>query len=204
MCTEGGDVRARAVVIATGVTYRRLGVGAVDEFVGNGVFYGAAMTASRGMEGADVIVVGGGNSAGQAAVHLARFARSVTIMVRRPDLTQTMSHYLIDEIEYNRRISVQGCARIVDGGGTDRLDWVDIEDVNTGEVPVARSGDCSSCSAPSRTASGCRRRSRSTTRASSRPVATCPRKRGPTTCRRRISPPRCPVSSPPATSARAR
>ena len=83
-------------------------IGSVDDYVGNGVHYGAAMTASREMEGADVIVVGGGNSAGQAAVHLARFARSVTIMVRRPDLTATMSHYLINEIDYNQRISVAG------------------------------------------------------------------------------------------------
>jgi thioredoxin reductase (NADPH) len=134
VCTEGGDVRARAVVIATGVNYRRLGAGAVDDYVGNGVYYGAAMTASREMDGADVIVVGGGNSAGQAAVHLSRFARSVTIMVRRPDLTETMSHYLINEIEYNRRISVAGCSQVVDGGGDATLEWVDVLDVNTNEV----------------------------------------------------------------------
>jgi thioredoxin reductase (NADPH) len=133
VCTEGGDVRARAVVIATGVTYRRLGVPSLEEFSGRGVFYGAAMTASRGMEDADVIVVGGGNSAGQAAVHLARFARSVTIVVRRPDLAATMSHYLISEIDYNPRIEVLGCTRVVDGGGDDALGWVELEHVDTGE-----------------------------------------------------------------------
>jgi thioredoxin reductase (NADPH) len=130
--TEGGDVHARAVVISTGVTYRRIGIESLDTLVGYGVHYGAAMTASREMEGADVIVVGGGNSAGQAAVHLARFARSVTIMVRRPDLSATMSHYLVNEIGYNPRIEVLGSARVVDGGGDGRLEWVDVEDVASG------------------------------------------------------------------------
>jgi thioredoxin reductase (NADPH) len=130
--TEGGDVRARAVVISTGVTYRRIGIESIDALVGYGVNYGAAMAASREMEGADVVVVGGGNSAGQAAVHLARFARSVTVMVRRPDLSTTMSHYLVKEIAFNPRIEVLGNARVVDGGGDGRLEWVDVEDVVTG------------------------------------------------------------------------
>ena len=125
------------------------------------------MTASREMEGADVIVVGGGNSAGQAAVHLARFARSVTIMVRRPDLSATMSHYLVSEIGYNPRIEVLGSARVVDGGGDGRLEWVDVEDVTSGETgTAARSAACSSCSAPTRSASGCPTRSPVTSAAS--------------------------------------
>ena len=132
--TEGGEVRARAVVIATGVTYRRIGIESIDTRIGYGVHYGAAMAASREMEGGDVLVVGGGNSAGQAAVHLSRFARSVTIMVRRPELAATMSHYLVNEIGFNPRIDVLGNARIVDGGGEERLEWVDVEDVTTGEV----------------------------------------------------------------------
>jgi thioredoxin reductase (NADPH) len=132
--TEGGEVRARAVVIATGVTYRRVGIESIDTRIGYGVHYGAAMAASREMEGGDVLVVGGGNSAGQAAVHLSRFARSVTIMVRRPELSATMSHYLVNEIDFNPRIDVLGNARIVDGGGGERLEWVDVEDVTTGEV----------------------------------------------------------------------
>jgi len=132
VCTEGGDVRARAVVIASGVTYRRLGVEAIDQLVGSGVNYGAAMTAAREMEGLDVYVVGGGNSAGQAAIHLSRFARSVTILVRRPDLTATMSAYLIGEIEFNPRITVEGCRRVVDGGGDGRLEWIEVEDTTSG------------------------------------------------------------------------
>jgi thioredoxin reductase (NADPH) len=114
VCTDGGDVRARAVVIATGVTY------------------GAAMTAAREMEGLDVFVVGGGNSAGQAAIHLARFARSVTILVRRADLSATMSSYLIGEIAFNPRITVEGFRCVVDGGGAGRLEWIEVEDTETG------------------------------------------------------------------------
>jgi thioredoxin reductase (NADPH) len=83
-------------------------VPAVDEPVGNGVFYGSAVTAAREMEGYDAVVVGGGNSAGQAALHLARFARSVTILVRRPHLAETMSRYLVDEISYNPVVTGQG------------------------------------------------------------------------------------------------
>ncbi|MBZ5739658.1 FAD-dependent oxidoreductase [Nocardioides mangrovi] len=132
LCTDSGEVRARSVVISSGIAYRKLRVDPIEELVGNGVYYGAAMTAAREMEGQDVYVVGGGNSAGQAAVHLARFARSVTILVRRPDLAETMSSYLIGEIEYNSRIHVRTCCRVVDGGGDGRLEWLTLEDVDDG------------------------------------------------------------------------
>ena len=133
VCTEGGDVRARAVVIASGVDYRRLGVAPLEDLVGSGVHYGAAMTAAREMEDADVVVVGGGNSAGQAAVHLARFARSVTLAVRRESLAATMSSYLVGELRWNPRVTVQHCVEVVDGGGDQRLEWLTLRDVNTGE-----------------------------------------------------------------------
>ena len=126
-------MRARAVVIASGVTYRKLGVESVDALVGSGVNYGAAMTAAREMEGYDVFVVGGGNSAGQAAIHLARFARSVTILVRRPDLSR--DHVGVPD----RRDRVQpadhrrGLPQVVDGGGDGRLEWIEVEDTSTGE-----------------------------------------------------------------------
>ncbi len=138
--TDGGSIAARAVVIANGVSYRKLRVPAIDDLVGLGVFYGAAMTAAREMEGADVFVVGGGNSAGQAAVHLARFARSVTIVVRRPSLAETMSAYLVNEIGYHRRISVRTGAEVVDGGGDGRLSWIALRDCDDGEVERRQAG----------------------------------------------------------------
>ncbi len=133
ICTDGGEVRARAVVIATGVAYRKLGVEPLEDLVGTGVHYGAALTASREMEGRDVVVVGGGNSAGQAAVHLARFARSVRIVVRRPSLAETMSSYLINEINLTPRIEVLTCTSVVDGGDDPALEWLTLEDSSTGE-----------------------------------------------------------------------
>jgi thioredoxin reductase (NADPH) len=132
--TDGGEVRARAVVVAAGVKYRRLGARGIEALVGLGVHYGSAMTAARELEGSDVMVVGGGNSAGQAAIHLARFARSVTILVRRETLAETMSRYLVSEIEHNPRIRVQGCAEVVEGGPDEdgRLGWVVVRDTTDG------------------------------------------------------------------------
>ena len=103
---DGSQALSRTVVIATGVTYRRLVVPGLDELLGAGVFYGAAVTEAAALEGQRAFVVGGANSAGQAAVHLARFASHVTLLVRGPSLSASMSTYLIHEIERATNISV--------------------------------------------------------------------------------------------------
>lgn len=132
--TGGGTLRARAVVIASGVSYRRLGVPSIEERVGLGVHYGAAVSAAHECAGQDVYVVGGGNSAGQAAVHLARYARSVTVLVRRRGIEETMSDYLVRELRHTANVAVRPCAEVVDGGGEERLRWLAVRDLETGEV----------------------------------------------------------------------
>lgn len=136
----GGCVRASTVVLACGVAWRRLGVTELEVMRGVGVFYGAAGGETKAVEGTDVFVVGGGNSAGQAAVHLARYARSVTILVRGASLAASMSDYLIQEIEAHPRISVRRRTEVVGGGGRGRLEFVMLRDLETGgvvEVPAA-------------------------------------------------------------------
>nr|WP_245616986.1 FAD-dependent oxidoreductase [Knoellia subterranea] len=125
-------VRGRAILIATGVDYRRLDVEPLEALVGRGVNYGAAASTSREVKHKDVFVVGGGNSAGQAAVHLSRFARHVTIVVRRDGLAETMSNYLIREIEGNPRISVRPHTIVTDGGGEGHLEWLSLRDTEAG------------------------------------------------------------------------
>ena len=125
-------VRGRCVLIATGVDYRRLGVEALEDLIGRGVNYGAAASTSREVRHKNVYVVGGGNSAGQAAVHLSRFAQHVTILVRREGLASTMSSYLIREIEGNPRITVRPRTIVTDGGGEGHLEWLSLRDVDSG------------------------------------------------------------------------
>ena len=129
----GAQLCARTVVLSSGVTYRRLGVPAVEDLVGAGVYYGAATSMAREMQDRDVYVVGGGNSAGQAAVHLAKFAGGVTILVRRDGLAETMSDYLVREIEATPTIQVRTRTVVVGGGGDGWLRWLLLEDLDTGE-----------------------------------------------------------------------
>ncbi|WP_395243987.1 FAD-dependent oxidoreductase [Agromyces sp. MMS24-K17] len=98
LAVDDAHVDARSVVLATGVDYRRLAVPALDAFVGVSVFYGASSVEAQAQSGRDVLVVGGGNSAGQAALHLARFARSVSLVVRGAHLADSMSQYLVAEL----------------------------------------------------------------------------------------------------------
>ena len=137
---DGTEVEARAVVLASGVTWRRLGVPALEAHVGRGVFYGAAGSEARALAGQDVLVVGAGNSAGQAALHLARHARSVTMVVRGAGLGVTMSDYLVTVIAETPNIEVLVGTEVVDGTGAGGLASVTLLDRATGgrrEVPAA-------------------------------------------------------------------
>jgi thioredoxin reductase (NADPH) len=131
---DGTEVRARAVVIATGVSYRRLGIPSLDALTGAGVFYGAATTEAPAMRDEEVFVVGGANSAAQAAVHLARYAAQVTLLVRGPSLTASMSEYLIKEIAGTPNIAVRPNTVVVGGGGGPVLENLVLQDRVSGAI----------------------------------------------------------------------
>ena len=120
---SGGDeVEARSVVLAMGVSYIRLDVPALTAFEGTGVFYGSSPSEARQFTGGDVFVVGGANSAGQAAIHLARYASSVTLVCRGASLGARMSRYLLDEIASKDNIHIRSLTRVVDAAGDERLE----------------------------------------------------------------------------------
>ena len=121
--SDAGDVRARAVILATGARYRRLDVPALEALSGAGVFYGGTTTEAPGLTGSEVYVLGGANSAGQGALHLADYAARVTLVVRGPSLEAAMSHYLVRQIGATPNIAVRVGTEIVGGGG-DR-GWLD-------------------------------------------------------------------------------
>jgi thioredoxin reductase (NADPH) len=131
--TDGHQVAARAVILATGIAWRSLGVPHIEELVGSGVFYGAAGSETQAMKGRDVFVVGAGNSAGQAALHLARHARAVTMLVRRDSLAHSMSDYLIKEIEATAAITVRLNTEVTDAHGDGHLDGLTLCDRRRGQ-----------------------------------------------------------------------
>lgn len=126
------EVNTRAIILATGVEYRRLDTKGVDTFTGAGIYYGAALTEAASCRNKKVYIIGGGNSAGQAAMYLSKFAQQVFILIRRPDLRSTMSAYLIDQIAGMSNISVLPCTEVKEALGTDHLDRLVLEDLNTG------------------------------------------------------------------------
>jgi thioredoxin reductase (NADPH) len=125
-------ISARAVILATGATYRRLGVPALEALNGAGVFYGGPASEAPGMTGKDAYVVGGANSAGQAALHLARYARRVTLVVRAQSL-EGMSHYLVQELRATPNVAVRLGTAVVGGGGDGRLEHLVLREGGAGE-----------------------------------------------------------------------
>ena len=131
---DGGDrVETRSIVIATGVAWRELEVVGADSLVGRGIYYGAARTEALNTRGRDIFLIGGGNSAGQAAMFFANYARSVTILVRGPSLVATMSHYLIAQLESKTNVKIEVLSQVVGVEGSDHLEAIVIEDRRSGE-----------------------------------------------------------------------
>jgi thioredoxin reductase (NADPH) len=130
---DGPEIVSRAVVITTGVDYRKLEIKGVDKFTGAGIYYGAAMTEAAACKGKDIFIIGGGNSAGQAAMYLSKFARMVSIVIRRDDLSPTMSAYLINQIAQTANIEVVPNTEICEAEGIECLEHLTLINLKTQE-----------------------------------------------------------------------
>ncbi|HEY1442750.1 MAG TPA: FAD-dependent oxidoreductase [Mycobacterium sp.] len=137
---DGGSIDAHAVIVATGVAYRQLEADGCDELTGCGIYYGAATSIASECKDEEVYVIGGANSAGQAAMHLSREANSVTILVRAPSLEASMSYYLIQQIEQNPRITVRTCTEVHRATGEGHLEKLTLIDNRTGDTEEVSCG----------------------------------------------------------------
>lgn len=132
---DGTDVvRARSLILATGVAWRRLAIDGFDRLIGKGVYYGAARSEASSTHGQDVYLIGAGNSAGQAAMHFSGHARSVTLLVRGPSLADSMSHYLIEQLRAKSNVKVQLRSEVQAVHGETHLTAIDILDKTGNEV----------------------------------------------------------------------
>ncbi|MUG99125.1 response regulator [Scytonema sp. UIC 10036] len=131
---DGSELSSHIVIIATGVSYRKLNVPGSNKLTGAGIYYGAAMTEAINYKGEDVFILGAGNSAGQAAMHLSKYARSVTLLIRGDTLKKSMSKYLIDRIEEMNNIAVKVLTEVTEVFGKDKLEAITIVNSATGEV----------------------------------------------------------------------
>ena len=133
---DGGTIDAHTVILATGVSYRQLGAPGLDEMTGRGVYYGSTLTEAAACTGQDIYIVGGANSAGQAAVYLAKHAKSVTILVRGATLERSMSYYLIQQLREIGNISVRTCTEVIAAEGSDHLERLTLRDTSTGATEI--------------------------------------------------------------------
>ena len=138
--SDGAEINARAVILANGVTYQRLGIPTLENLIHAGVYYGASRSEMAAFAGEHVFVVGGANSAGQAALHLARSARQVSIVVRGPNLAASMSQYLLEEIAAASNIDVRLNTNVIDGGGEQQLEFTTLRDSATGATSTEQAG----------------------------------------------------------------
>ena len=200
----GGVLSANCVLIASGVSYRQMTAPGFAELTGAGVYYGAAMTEARSCAQQHVVVIGGANSAGQAAVHFSGYARQVTMLVRGPSLEASMSHYLVEQLAALPNVEVRtGSSAIAAHGEDGRLRRLRIAGPEAAST-TPTSTPASSSSAPRRTRTGSPASSRATRTASSSPAPTCRTTAGRWSATRSCSRRACRASSSPATCARAR
>jgi thioredoxin reductase (NADPH) len=134
--SDGAAIDAHSIILATGVSYRQLEAPGLAELTGRGVYYGSAMSEASYCVDEDIYIVGGANSAGQAAVYFSRYARSVTILVRGNSLESSMSYYLIQQIAAIDNITVRGCTEVIEASGDDHLEKLTLRDRNTGATEV--------------------------------------------------------------------
>ncbi len=130
---DGTELRCHALLIATGVSYRRLDVPGMEKLTEAGVYYGAAMTEALSCRDSDVYIVGGANSAGQAAMYFSRYASNVVMLVRGDSLEKGMSQYLVDQIHATENIHVRLCTSVIEVKGGECLETITIADAKTGE-----------------------------------------------------------------------
>jgi thioredoxin reductase (NADPH) len=132
---DGGDViRARTIILATGVTWRRLAIDGFDRFIGKGIYYGASRSEASATHGLDVYLIGGGNSAGQAALYFANHARMVTLVLRGDSLEKSMSRYLVEQLYGKSNVAVQLRSEVVGAHGDNHLTAIDVRDGLNAEV----------------------------------------------------------------------
>jgi thioredoxin reductase (NADPH) len=135
--TDGSEISCHALLIATGVSYRTLEVPSVERLTGAGVYYGAAITEALACQGKNIFTVGGGNAAGQAALYLSRYARSVTMLLRSGSLAKSMSNYLVSQIEAHEKIFVWPRSIVAEVKGDANLEEITIADTTTGDTRTA-------------------------------------------------------------------
>ena len=131
---DGTSIDAHTIILATGVSYRQLSAPGLADLTGRGVYYGSALTEASACLGQDVYIVGGANSAGQAAAYLARHAKSVTLLIRGPSLEKSMSYYLIKQIGDIANISVRTCTEVIAASGEDHLEGLTLRNTASGET----------------------------------------------------------------------
>ncbi len=138
--SNSSEIKTHTIIISTGVDYRTLDIKGINELTGSGVYYGSATAEAHSCKDKNVFIVGGGNSAGQAAMYLSGFAKNVSIVIRKDSLDSTMSRYLIDQINKTGNITVINKSKVTETTGNKRLECITLENIETGEYKISEAG----------------------------------------------------------------